>query len=61
MTNRQHERGVLSTAAFSCPNCGRPRIIPRGSMTPRCQVCEPVELWLEAQQAWRDTPPEQRW
>lgn len=61
MTKYQHRRGMASVAAFSCEKCGRPRIIPRGSMTPRCQVCEPAELWTEAEKAWQDTPPDQRW
>ena len=33
--------------------CGRPRIIPSGSQTPRCPKCEPAELWLEAEAAYK--------
>jgi hypothetical protein len=53
--------GPASIASLACPTCGRPRCVPRGSSTPRCFVCEPQELWLDAQQAWNDTPPEERW
>lgn len=53
--------GPTSAAALSCPQCGRPRIVPNGGSSSRCPVCEPEQLWLDAQQAWLDTPPDQRW
>lgn len=56
-----HPMGGVSVAAMSCPTCGRPRCVPRGSSTPRCFVCEPQQLWIDAQQAWLNTPPDQRW
>lgn len=50
-----------SIAAHPCPTCGRPRIVPRGSGTPRCQVCEAELLWSEAEQAWLDAPDGEKW
>lgn len=32
--------------------CGRPKMVPRGSVVARCPVHEPVELWNEAAAAW---------
>jgi hypothetical protein len=53
--------GPTSIAALSCPKCGRPRCVPNGCTEPRCIVCEPEQLWLDAAEAWENTPPDQRW
>lgn len=34
--------------------CGWPRVIPSGSLKPRCSRCEPVELWLDAEAAFKN-------
>jgi hypothetical protein len=46
--------GSMSIAKLPCSKCGRPRIIPQGSNQPRCQVCEPKQLWLDAEKAWNN-------
>ncbi|WP_157680197.1 hypothetical protein [Mycobacterium dioxanotrophicus] len=43
---------------YPCPQCGRARVIPSGSNTPRCYECEPVELWIDAANAYLAHHPE---
>lgn len=50
----------MSVFEFRCektlPNgdvCGWPRVIPSGSDKPRCSRCEPAELWLDAEAAFK--------
>lgn len=54
-----HPMGGVSVAAMPCPKCGRSRCVPKGSQTPRCFVCEPQQLWLDAQKAWEQA--EEKW
>lgn len=53
----EHSNSIFE---YPCPKCGRARIIPNGSMNPRCRVCEPDELFLEAAAAWERAQKEKQ-
>lgn len=61
-------RGLISEEGFPCPTCRQAKpmrhtqmIIPNGSSTPRCPICEPELLWDEAYTQWKLANPTSPW
>lgn len=63
-----HQVTALSSEGFPCPTCREARpprhtqmIVPNGSNTPRCPICEPELLWDDAYKQWKLANPTSPW